>query len=179
MKTETAEIRQYLQPVFGIRPWRVKLGVGSFLTFDFGPRIREDRHFHGKWHLWIYLSNWELVHGGHRLVDSDADRRRIAICTRRLEGMPLTGVDFDSRTHKTIFSFDDFRLLVSPADYLHGTDDRDNYWMFFMPDNEVLAAGPSGICLERASDQHSSVDRRTQDAETDAVAARRQVRLED
>lgn len=179
MKTEAVEIRQYFQPVLGVQPWRVKLGVGSFLTFDFGPRIKADRHFHGKWHLWIYLSNWELLHGNHHLVDSDADRKRIAICTRRLEETPLTGVDFDLDNRKTVFSFDDFRLMVSPADYLQGADDRDEYWIFFMPDNKILAVGPSGIHVELGSGRHSSVDRRKQEVETDATAVQRQVRLED
>jgi hypothetical protein len=154
MKVAEVEIRQHFQPVLGARPWRVKLGVGSFLTFEFGSRIKSHGHLHGQWHLWIYLSNWALFHGDRQLVDSDADRKLITISSRRLEGKPLTEIDFDPRTQKTTFLFEDFRLVVSPADYLERPDDRDDYWIFFMPDNEVLAVGPAGIRVEQASATH-------------------------
>jgi hypothetical protein len=180
MKAAALEIRQYFQPVLRARPLRVKPGVGSFLTFEFGPRTKAYGHLRARWRLWIYLSNWILFHGDRRLVDSDTDRKRITIIAHRLEEeTSLTDVDFDPRSRKTTFSFDDFRLVVSPADYLNHPDDRDNYWMFFMPGNEVLAVGPSGIHMEQGSDRHSSVDRKKQEVETDVTGGRRQIRLED
>jgi hypothetical protein len=179
MKAAAVEIRQYFQPVLGSTPWRVKSGIGSFLTFEFGPRIRIDGHVHGRWHLWIYLSNWTLFRGDRQLVDSDADRKLITISARRLEGESLTDIDFNARTRKTTFSFGDFRLVVAPADYLDSPDERDHYWIFFMPDNEVLAVGPSGIHVEQGDPRHSSVDRRKREVEIHATGVRRQIRLED
>jgi len=154
MKAAAVDIRQYFQPVLGTAPWRVKPGVGSFLTFEFGPRVRAHGHVHGQWHLWIYLSNWKLFHGNRQLVDSDADRKLITVSTRRLEEKPLTKLDFNARTQETTFFFDDFRLVVSPADYLDSPDERDHYWIFFMPDNEVLAVGPAGMRVEQADASH-------------------------
>ena len=154
MKAAAVEIRQYFRPVFGTRPWRVRLGVGSFLTFEFGPRIKAHGHLHGQWHLWVYLSNWILFHGERQLVDSDADRKLIAVSIRRLEGAALTEVDFDSRSRTTTFFFGDFRLVVSPADYLEDPDERDDFWMFFVPSNEVLAVGPGGIRVAQADASH-------------------------
>jgi hypothetical protein len=150
MKAAAVDIRQYFQHVLGTRPWRVKPGVGSFLTLEFGPKIRAHHHFHGKWHLWIYLSNWWLFHRDRQLVDSDADRKRVTIAIRRLEEETLSNVDFEPGTQKTTFCFNDFRLVVSPADYLGDTDKRDHYWLLFMPNNEVLTVGPSGIQVEHA-----------------------------
>jgi hypothetical protein len=178
MKAAAIEIRQYFQPVFGTRPWRVKPGVGSFLTFEFGPRIRAHGHLHGQWHLWIYLSNWALFRGQRQLVDSDADRKLMTISTRRLEEKPLTDIDFDPRTRKTTFSFDDFRLVVTPADYLEDADERDDYWMFFMPDNEVLTVGPAGMRVEQAGAAHSSIDGKKQEIEIQAPKTR-QIRFQD
>jgi hypothetical protein len=100
------------------------------------------------------LSNWALYRGDRQLVDSDADRKLITISTRRLEEQPLTDLDFNARTQKTTFFFDDFRLVVSPADYLDSPDERDHYWIFFMPDNEVLAVGPAGMRVEQADASH-------------------------
>jgi hypothetical protein len=178
MKAATIEIRHYFQPVFGTPPWRVKLGVGSFLTFEFGPRIRANGHLHGQWHLWIYLSNWTLFRGDRQLVDSEADRKLITISTRRLEGKPLTDIDFSARTRRTTFSFGDFRLVVSPADYLDNPDERDHYWIFFMPGNKVLSVGPVGMRVEQGDAPHSSVDRRKHEVEIETNATR-QIRFND
>ena len=147
MKTD---IRQYFQPVLGSQPWRAKLGVGSFLTFEFGPKLKIQGHLHGKWHLWIYLSNWELRHDERQLVNSDADRRLISVAIRRLQSAAFTDVRLDSRDFKTTFVFEDFRLIVWAADYLDDPDKRDHYWLFFMP-GEVLRVGPGGVSIERAA----------------------------
>jgi len=178
MKAVAVDIRQYFQPVFGTPPWRVKPGVGSFLTFEFGPRIKTGGHLHGRWHLWIYLSNWKLLRGERQLVDSDADRKLITISTRRLEGESLTDIDFNARTRRTTFSFGDFRLVVSPADYLDSPDERDHYWIFFMPDNEVLAVGPAGMRVEQGDAPHPFVDGKKQEIEIQTTKTK-QVRLND
>jgi len=173
------DIRQYFQPVFRTPPWKVKLGVGSFLTFEFGPRVRAHGHVRGQWHLWIYLSNWKLFRGNRQLVDSDADRKLITVSTRRLEEKALTNLDFNTDTQETTFFFDDFRLVVSPADYLDRPDDRDNYWMFFMPDNEVLAVGPAGIRVEQGGAPQSSVDGKKPGIEIQEINPTRAMRLKD
>jgi hypothetical protein len=179
MKTAAIDVRQCFQPVIGTRPWKVKLGVGSFLTFEFGPRIKTVGHLQGQWHLWIYLSNWKLFHGDRLLVDSNADRKPMTVATRRLGEEVLSAVDFDPRAQETVFIFNDFRLVVSPADYLQGTDDRDSYWIFYMPNNEVLSAGPSGIRLERGTLDTSSVEQNKPEAEIRTPEITRAVRLED
>src|ERR1700680_4473447 len=98
MKVAGVQIRQYFQPVFGLRPLRVRPGVGSFLTFEFGPRSRNYGHLVARWRLWIYLSNWILFHGDHRLLDSDAEHKRIEVIANRLqEEALLTDIDFDAR----------------------------------------------------------------------------------
>jgi hypothetical protein len=176
MKTTAIDLRQYFHPVFGTSPWRVKLGVGSFLTFEFGPRIRANHHVHGKWHLWIYLSNWELFHRDRPLVDSDTERKVMETAIRRLEGTSLAAVKFQNRNRETTFVFDDFHLVVSPADYLENPDDRDYFWMFFMPDDRVLAVGPSGVHLEKGNGRYSN---KKQQEEIHPADLQRQVRFKD
>ncbi len=159
---------------------RVKPGVGSFLTFEFGPRSKIYGHLLAQWRLWIYLSSWTLFRGNHKLVDSDADRKRIARVAHRLEEeASLTDVDFDSRSRKTTFIFNDFRLVVSPADYLEDVDDRDDYWMFFMPDSQVLAVGPSGIHVEQGTPTRSPLGGKKQEIEIQATDFTGQFRLDD
>lgn len=179
MKTSTIDPRQYFHSVCGTAPWRVKLGVGSFLTFEFGPRVRANHHIHGKWHLWIYLSNWKLFRRDRPLVDSDTDRRVIETAARRLEGISLTDIKFQNRGRETTFVFGEFHLVVSPADYIEGPDDRDYFWMFFMPDDEVLTAGPSGIHVEQGIARHSTAEAKKQEAESHTTALPRAIRFED
>lgn len=156
MRAADIDIHGYFQPVLGTRPWRAKLGVGSFLTFEFGRVIRAHGHKHGEWRLWIYLSKWVLFHRDRELANSDTDRRVIAASIRRLEQAPLTDVRISPQDLETAFVFGDFRLVVSAADYLGAADERDHYWLFFMPDDEVLAVGPSGVGLERSGVSHDA-----------------------
>jgi hypothetical protein len=180
MKNTAVRIREYFKPVLGTCPLRVKPGVGSFLTFEFGPRSKVYGHLQARWRLWIYLSNWTLYHGDHRLVDSDSDRKRITIVAHRLEEeATLTDVRFDSRSRRTTFFFREFRLLVTPSDYLEDVDDRDDYWIFFMPDNKALALGPSGIQLEQVKGSHLPADGKKQELRIQEPSPRRELRVDD
>jgi hypothetical protein len=144
-RTVAPDIRESFKPIVGQRPWRARLGVGSFLTLEFGRKVKEDHHIRGEWHLWIYQAHWSLLHDGRKLADSNSRRDAIDVAVRRLEFSELKKIKFDPRSSVTEFSFGQFRLIVSPADYLPDADDQDEYWLLFMPHNEVLTVGPGGI----------------------------------
>lgn len=146
MQTVEVDIQRCFEPVLRQSPWRARAGVGSFLTFDFGRRIRRDGHHYGQWRLWIYQANWELKHGDNKLASSDSKRHVIDLAVRRLEQTRLTQVEVD-RKRNTNFTFDEYCLKVTPPNYLDTPDKRDEYWLFFMPDDEVLTVGPGGINL--------------------------------
>jgi hypothetical protein len=147
MKAVEVDIQGYFQPIAEHRPWRARLGVGSFLTFFFGRRTKDNGHFRGEWRLWIYQARWRLMHGDHKLADSDSERQTIEVAIRRLEnpGCELIKVKFEPKDLSTEFQFGKFRLLVSGADYLENPDEHDWYWLFYMPQNEVLSVGPGGL----------------------------------
>jgi len=149
-----SDIQRYFGPLLQTQPWKARLGHGSFLTFEFGRRVKNHGHVRGEWHLWIYQANWELLHGNRRLANSDSDRRVISVSVRRLEDVPLNEVSFEPEHGKSTFVFGDFRLVVSPADYLDDADDRDQFWLLFTPKNEVLSVGPGGIRVEHADVPH-------------------------
>jgi hypothetical protein len=144
-RTLALDIGEYFKPIVGQRPWRARLGVGSFLTLEFGRKVKEDHHIRGEWHLWIYQANWSLLHDDRKLADSDSRQETIEVAVRRLEFFELRKVRFDSQRSVTEFAFGQFRLIVSPADYLPDPDEQDEYWLLFMPNNEVLTVGPGGI----------------------------------
>ncbi len=85
------------------------------------------------------------MHGDRKIADSDSPRHVIDVAVRRLENVALTGVELDPARLNTTFEFEDFRLDVLPADYVDNPDGRDSYWLFFMPNREVLSIGPDGV----------------------------------
>ncbi len=160
MRKNHIDVSYILGQCIGENVWRARVGVGSFLTFDLGRRIKRDIgdiHFRGAWHLWIYHASWSLHHAQKEVVNSDSDRKFIKLAIRRLENQPLTKAVFDKSSLDTTFSFGHFHLLVSAPAYLNESDDRDHYWVLFMPDNQVLAVGPKTITLKREVDRSPSL----------------------
>ena len=147
MKRTPIDVEQVFQPVIGLKPTRAKLGVGSFLVFDFGPLAREDHHMVGKWHLWIHQAFWSLRDKRREIVNADSDRRYISLAVRRLEDAVFSAVKIDQNSFETMFRFGDFELTVKSPDYINELDERDHFWMFFLPDKRVLSVGQAGINL--------------------------------
>jgi len=133
------EIGRCFGPIVGKRPWRARLGWGSFLTFEFGPKIKVKGHLHGIWHLWIYMCEWDLV-VNRQVLNSEDPRTKINRFVRLLEHKPLTDVTVDSAI--TAFHFGQHAKLVCrpPSDGNFGPDSP--YWMLFMPEDKVLEYGP-------------------------------------
>jgi hypothetical protein len=145
--TRASAIRCF-QPLIGKRPWRAKLGLGSFLTFEFGQRVRYGKFWHGTWHLWIYTCTWRLDGPCGLLIQSESPRALIERVVSRLTGRRLTAVEIGSRARWTRFEFEDkFVLKCMPFDQEEETrQDPADYWMFFMPLHMVLTAR-HGNCI--------------------------------
>ena len=141
--TRSAALRCF-GPMLGKRPWRASLGFGSFLTFEFGQRVRHGEFWHGRWHLWIYMSSWRLDGPRGFLVTSDSARELIARVVPRLTAHPLTAVDIKPGARCTTFEFGQrFFLNVTPFGVEEETHpDPADYWMFFMPRHMVLTLRP-------------------------------------
>jgi hypothetical protein len=149
--TRDAAVRCF-QPVIGKKPWRASLGFGSFLTFEFGQRVRQGEFLHGAWHLWIYMSSWCLRGPHGMLATSDSPRDLIGRVVTRLANHPLTAVEIKQRARFTTFEFGRlFILNVMPFSMEEETSiDPADYWMFFMP-RHVLSVRPRcDISIERS-----------------------------
>lgn len=141
--TSNNEIGRYFQPVIGQKPWRARRGVGSFLTFDFGPEVRDETSLFGTWHLWIYQCEWRLESRGRVVVRSESNQHAIQIAVKKLEAMPLTDVSFDPDTAETHFRFGHVELICFPysdSDFERDLSDTE-YWLFYMPDHQVVWIG--------------------------------------
>lgn len=109
-ETASPEIRTILSPILGKKAWGAVLGVGSFLTIEFGNPIKREissNRLQGEWNLWLYGCGWRLEQGETILVGSEGQREKIRsvveiINGRRLLDIKITGPAFD-----TTFLFED------------------------------------------------------------------------
>jgi hypothetical protein len=135
--------------------WGVTPGVGSFLTLEFGaPRLvvrepispatavsarvrrllgRRRVWVCGRWHLWIYCCDWDVVVDG-RIVGGSTTKRRMARASRELDGQRLVEVRVKLRGARTRFVFDlGAELETRPYDR------SSEQWLLYEPDGHVLA----------------------------------------
>jgi hypothetical protein len=150
--TRSAALRCF-EPILRKRPWRASLGFGSFLTFEFGQRVRHEEFWHGTWHLWIYMSSWRLDGPHGLLATSDSSRELIGRVVARLAAYPLNAVEIKPGARCTTFEFGErFFLKVTPFSVAEETHrDPADYWWFFMPRHMVLTVRPRcQISMERS-----------------------------
>jgi len=140
-KNDIQEIQNTLAPLLGRTAWGVSLGIGSFITLEFGVPISGEasKHTHGEWHLWIYYCAWRLEQGDQILAGSEDPRPKMEAAVRQLEGLDLQAVDLALPALDTAFTFSNsFVLRIFPV----YSDDHE-HWMLYTPDNKVLVLGPS------------------------------------
>src|SRR4051812_1470089 len=142
MKAPVSEIDKYFAPLFGHHPKRARLGHGSFLTFDFGRAIKQNRRFQYEWHLWIQQVDWHLMWKTQPIAHSESKRPVIQAAVERLETRMLEKVLHDARARETRFVFSGNAELVCKA-YADSAEDE-HCWSLYMPDVQVLLADSAG-----------------------------------
>jgi hypothetical protein len=143
------EVQAKINPLLGQKAWGVSLGLGSFLTLEFGePLPTDDKHpkVHGEWHLWLYNCAWRLEEKDEILTASEDDQDKLEIAIRRLENLTLTSVDLVFPALDAIFIFEHQVVLrlfaIHSEEYEH--------WLLYIPDGNVLTVGP-GNCWSYGS----------------------------
>jgi hypothetical protein len=138
---DIATIRSTIAPLLGQKPWNVSLGVGSFVTLEFGQSIPDPKPgspAHGEWHFWVYCCAWYLMHNNEMIAGSEDDHEKIGKIVKQLEGHTLTAIDITETSPSTVLRFSEgLDLYLSPvfsAGYEH--------WLLYMPNGKVLSFGP-------------------------------------
>ncbi|MGL4609049.1 MAG: hypothetical protein ACRCYY_05100 [Trueperaceae bacterium] len=119
--------------------WQIQLGIGSFITFDFGERqVVEPGRERGAWHLWVYCCAWRLDHHDTFLVASEDKREKLEKTIQALNNKTLVAIEVQPPAFGTTLTFEEGYVLhlfpVFSEDYEH--------WMLFTPDGNVLTIGP-------------------------------------
>lgn len=136
--------------VVGKPAWMVRLGHGSFLTFEFGAPILRRRDptarfkrrvmiVRGEWHLWIYCCLWEVRDGSTLIADSSSDRATMSNAARFLDGQILDSVTYSNDTMRCRFEFDLGGVMEA---WLDG-DDPSEQWLLYHKEDDVCILNAS------------------------------------
>ncbi|HEU4326413.1 MAG TPA: hypothetical protein VFS21_24950 [Roseiflexaceae bacterium] len=135
------QISAIIEPLIGQKAWNVALGVGSFVTIDFGnvvPSKRPGGRSYGEWYLWMYCCAWYMSKDDDIVVGSEDERETISAHIHIVSGLELVKVTIKPPAFEATFNFADGVALhlfpVFSTEYEH--------WMLYTPHNNVLTLGP-------------------------------------
>ncbi len=141
-KEDINQITKIFKPLLGQTAWNVKLGIGSFLTMEFGKSISisvNDKR--GEWYLWIYCSGWYIENPNNIFIGSEDSRNILRKEVQALEGHKIEDILISTVAFETKFVFDDGIVLHTfPLSF---RDDCDS-WKLFTPEKKVLVINPNG-----------------------------------
>ncbi len=137
-------LKNIFQPIIGEPAWLVRLGHGSFLTFEFGragirriePTTRKKRRsisVHGEWHLWIYCCRWHVLDNAALLASSNSDQSQMSRAAHFLDGQILRSVSYIPDTMRCRFEFD----LGGVLETWLNTDDPAEQWLLYHNQDDV------------------------------------------
>lgn len=120
--------------------WGVRLGVGSFLTIEFGHPISGE-FIHGEWHLWLYFCDWIFQQGSFQIATSSDDREY-----SQLQNVELGNViqaDITRPDLNIILNFSSGYQITTFADVEYPEDQQ---WLLYTPFGECLTVYPGEQC---------------------------------
>jgi hypothetical protein len=143
------EIETLFQPLVGKKAWGAKIGWGSFVTIEFGPKRLQHHHYHGDWHLWLYQCDWALQSKTHELANSESKRGLMHAAIDNLNRLELEGLNFEPQQMWTEFIFQGgLQLKCQPYP---DAEPNEACWMLFMPDKKVASLVARGLKYEPSS----------------------------
>ncbi|HBE20391.1 MAG TPA: hypothetical protein DEG17_25005 [Cyanobacteria bacterium UBA11149] len=148
-EADIQKIQTHIAPLLGQKPWHVSIGVGSFITFDFGTPIpRKFLHkgnplpARGEWHLWIYMCAWRLEKEDEVLAACEDSQQQMEGAVKSMEGLALQSIQLLPPAWDTIFTFEDGIVLRTFSIYSDCSEEGVDNWLLFTPGDNVLSIGP-------------------------------------
>lgn len=140
--------------VVGLRAWSPAVGVGSFLTLEFGsPRVTSAGVTQGSFHLWIYGASWLIRQRGDLLTTSEDNHAVMLAGAQAMKDAVMRGFEFDPDVMTLTLRFDpDLDLVITPLG-----DAEMEEWFLYLDDGTVITAGP-GRSILRESAAGSTTD---------------------
>jgi hypothetical protein len=138
---DVAAISAIIRPLLGQPAWGAALGVGSFLTIEFGdiaPSAEGERKIHGEWHLWVCHCAWRIDTSDAVIAGSDDEPATMRDAIECLNGQVLRSVQlFPPGPDAKLLFGESVVLNLFPIN----SSGEYEYWMLFTPDGNVLTVG--------------------------------------
>jgi hypothetical protein len=154
------DAEESVRQLVGKPAWGSRIGFGTFLTIEFGKRIRPLVKIavpSGEWHLWLYGCDWRIEQSGEVVAASQDTREHLMAAARRLEGKILESVSLDSPAYDATYRFNGGVILRTFSIYSEEGGMRS--WYLFTPVGKVLAVGPGSILEWHKSERQIALDR--------------------
>src|SRR5438045_3671110 len=94
-ENDIREIQAIIAPLLGRKVWGAALGMGSFVTLEFGaarPPERPRARIHGEWHVWIYCTAWRLEQDDVIIAASEDARSKLERSVITLNGLAMEAI---------------------------------------------------------------------------------------
>ncbi|WP_143741489.1 hypothetical protein [Pleomorphomonas diazotrophica] len=153
-------IHKVFEALIGQPVWGSRLGVGSFLTMEFGKphlEIREPRKSlknrritpRGEWHFWVYCCAWKAHIGDGLYVTSEEDRNSLQKVPDFLDGQILLSTKSDTGNVKFTLEFD---LGGSIDLYPYNGDEISEMWLLYHSPDVWTCTSDGKINLSNEND---------------------------
>ena len=142
-KSDVERLMPRMAGWIGHKARNVSLGIGSYLTMDFGRAIEvliSNKHklTRGEWHLWVQYCAWRIEARGKVVAGSDDPRDKLEHAVKYFEGLALESVNVIPPAPDVIFVFEkDVVLRLFPFNFTGNYED----WYLYTPDGYVLVLG--------------------------------------
>jgi hypothetical protein len=142
-EADIAELLLKMDGWAGHKAWNVSLGVGSYVTMDFGPEIEitisnKHKFTRGKWHLWVQYCAWRIEARNKIVAGSDDPRYKLERAVKYFEGLVLKSVILTPPAPDVSFIFEkELILKLFPFNFTGDYED----WCLYTPDQHVLVLG--------------------------------------
>lgn len=140
-ESDLREIENKVSSLLGQKAWGTELGVGSFVTIEFGSEraaAEAGERPHGEWHLWVYCCAWRLETEDEVVAASEDPREKLQTAVQRLNDHVLQAVKVERPALETTFTFEGgLTLRLFPI-----FSENFEHWMLYDPNGFVLTVGP-------------------------------------
>lgn len=163
MTSDRRSIADEVRKLVGLPIWSPRLGVGSFVTIEFGgTRHSSVGLLVGEYSLWVYGAAWSLGRGEADVATSDDAAPRMSAAVSALAGGLVTGACCDPASLGLRIEIDHASVLTTVA----ADDDDMEHWLLYLPDETVIVAGPGRSLVRERADLSEPLPVAGDEAET-------------
>lgn len=107
-QTDLDTVRSLVVPLVGKQAWKVRLGIGNFVTMEFGRQLTPNKfgRSYGEWHLWLCGCEWRIDQRDQIPRPERTPRSNLRVVVQELEGRTLLAVSLYSPAIDATFEFE-------------------------------------------------------------------------